>query len=146
MLVDNDIIKCFICKWIFPNEMNGDDKNTHISLCLDGKGQTDKDNYAKCMVCGWVYPSMISAGEKNAHVNHCIDDINKGKEHRDNYIKSMKVASVVTSDPKMKNLVYIHDIDVCPTCDKQLNNIKDKNRHITDCMKKQDNLNRKRRR
>ena len=34
--------ECFICGWQFLKEMNLQEKNTHINLCIEGKGEENK--------------------------------------------------------------------------------------------------------
>lgn len=42
---NNDI--CMICKWKFPPMMIPDEKNLHINLCLEGKGEQHREDYMK---------------------------------------------------------------------------------------------------
>ena len=42
---NNDI--CMICNWKFPSTMIADEKNLHINLCLEGKGEQHRMDYMK---------------------------------------------------------------------------------------------------
>ena len=38
----DDILNCFICGWQFLKDMSIQEKNTHINLCAEGKGEQNK--------------------------------------------------------------------------------------------------------
>ena len=38
----DEISKCFICDWVFLKGMSLHEKNTHINLCAEGKGEENK--------------------------------------------------------------------------------------------------------
>ena len=38
----DDILNCFICGWQFLKNMSIQEKNTHINLCAEGKGEQNK--------------------------------------------------------------------------------------------------------
>ena len=38
----NELLKCFICNWEFMKGMSFQEKNTHINLCIEGKGEENK--------------------------------------------------------------------------------------------------------
>ena len=46
---DNSNIKCLICDWEYPLEMNLDEKNAHINFCLEGEGSKHKNNFLSSM-------------------------------------------------------------------------------------------------
>ena len=39
---EDTLIECFICGWKFIKELSIQEKNTHINLCLEGKGEENK--------------------------------------------------------------------------------------------------------
>ncbi len=43
---DDSNLYCILCSWRYPNEMDFKDKNEHINLCMDGKGEQHKKAWA----------------------------------------------------------------------------------------------------
>jgi len=43
-----EVPKCFNCEWPFPDSFRGEEKNTHINRCLDGRGVEDKIFWKRC--------------------------------------------------------------------------------------------------
>ena len=47
----DEILNCFVCGWEFLKGMSFQEKNTHINLCIEGKGEQNKkeliSTYAK---------------------------------------------------------------------------------------------------
>lgn len=43
-----EVPKCFNCDWPFPDSFRGEEKNTHIDRCLDGRGGQDIFFWKKC--------------------------------------------------------------------------------------------------
>ena len=40
---DEILIECFICGWKFLKELSFEEKNRHINLCIEGKGEENKN-------------------------------------------------------------------------------------------------------
>ena len=58
------LTQCFICGWDFLKEMSFEEKNRHINLCLEGKGEENKKE-------------IISTYKE-------IENLRKGEEEQDN--------------------------------------------------------------
>ena len=43
-----DIDACFVCAWVFPHSFRGEEKNTHMDRCMEGRGDEDKKFWNKC--------------------------------------------------------------------------------------------------
>ena len=39
---EDTLVECFICGWKFLKQMDLQEKNTHINMCLEGKGEENK--------------------------------------------------------------------------------------------------------
>ena len=40
---EDALVECFICGWTFLKQMDLQEKNTHINMCLEGKGEENKN-------------------------------------------------------------------------------------------------------
>ena len=69
-----EIVSCFICEWKFLKGMSLEEKNTHINLCAEGKGEQNKKELI----------STYSEIEKLQNQNERNDDANNGGDNANN--------------------------------------------------------------
>lgn len=77
----NSSTTCIICSWLFPKEMTESEKNTHVNLCLEGKGEKHKTEYIESLLTA----HYINNDEQCHHNTHLCPFC--GNEYRHNLLK-----------------------------------------------------------
>jgi len=98
--------------------------------------EDNEETTKECILCKWIYPDNMSSEEKNAHINFCLEG--RGEEHRENYMKSLKIVTLSTN----KDVTGLNSkqelIESCPYCNKKFKTKgqKVKDNHMIDCLRK----------
>ena len=74
----NELLKCFICNWEFMKGMSFQEKNTHINLCIEGKGEENKKELIS------TYKEIENLQKNNG------EEDNNNKEKQNDNIKEEK--------------------------------------------------------
>lgn len=88
--INKENIQCLVCKWKFPEMMTLDERNSHVNLCLDNKGEKHKAAYLsrlklaeisellldsktakECPLCGKIF-RKIGFDSKIDHIRDCL--------------------------------------------------------------------------
>ena len=82
-----EILSCFICEWKFLKGMSLEEKNTHINLCAEGKGEQNKKELISTYS---EIEKLQNQNERNDGGNNNNDNVNGENEEDDKNEKSEK--------------------------------------------------------
>ena len=82
-----EIVNCFICEWKFLKGMSLEEKNTHINLCAEGKGEQNKKELISTYS---EIEKLQNQNERNDGGNNNNDNVNGENEEDDKNEKSEK--------------------------------------------------------
>ena len=82
-----EIVNCFICEWKFLKGMSLEEKNTHINLCAEGKGEQNKKELISTYS---EIEKLQNQNERNENGNNNNDNAKDENEEDDKNEKSEK--------------------------------------------------------
>ena len=111
---NDELRKCMICSWEFPDDMTVKEKNTHVNYCVDGRGEEHKkhyeegkivekinsmpikeEDYEACPICSKLFKTKNVKIKMN-HIADCLKefqekDLYMSKKKREQVYKSLKI-------------------------------------------------------
>ena len=81
---------CIICSWVFPKLMTEREKNNHINLCLEGKGEEHKKEYTASLSTAKYLNNDELSRYKVSLCPFCGKEYNKGlNRHKQRCVQTL---------------------------------------------------------
>ena len=80
---NDEISNCFLCGWEFLKGMSLQEKNTHINLCAEGKGEENKKELISTYTEIENLQKQNGGIENNNHINEPNNEQNENEEKSD---------------------------------------------------------------
>ena len=106
-----EITKCILCNWEFLKGMSLHEKNTHINLCMEGKGEENKKELISTYEEIENLRKQNQEGQNNNNANNEeIKDIKKEKEKNENKIDEEKRKEYENKKQNIGNFVVNNNV------------------------------------